>query len=173
MGDNYFLLTNLLSMERSAEYFTRNEDGTLRISDAFLKPKVEHYNYDYYAGVHYVFDCSRPVGQRVTELCVGGRPVADDDVFTACLSSYRASGTGGYDCYTGCPVLREIGTEMSDLLLDFFHPDRPQPPPPPLRSLRDLKTPPGGQWLPGGVWYHLRPCRSRRRGRVWCPTGCR
>ena len=116
------------AMERSAEYFTRNEDGTLRISDAFLKPKVEHYNYDYYAGVHYVFDCSRPVGQRVTELCVGGRPVADDDVFTACLSSYRASGTGGYDCYTGCPVLREIGTEMSDLLLDFFHPDRPQPP---------------------------------------------
>ena len=82
------------AMERSAEYFTRNEDGTLRISDAFLKPKVEHYNYDYYAGVHYVFDCSRPVGQRVTELCVGGRPAADDDVFTACLSSYRASGTG-------------------------------------------------------------------------------
>ena len=115
------------AMERSAEYFTRNEDGTLRISDAFLKPKVEHYNYDYYAGVHYVFDCSRPVGQRVTELCVGGRPVADDDVFTACLSSYRASGTGGYDCYTGCPVLREIGTEMSDLLLDFFQPNRPQP----------------------------------------------
>ena len=42
-------------------------------------------------------------------------PVADEDVFTACLSSYRASGTGGYDCYSGCPVLREIGTEMSDL----------------------------------------------------------
>ena len=48
------------------------------------------------------------------------RPVADGDIFTACLSSYRASGTGGYDCYVGCPVLREIGTEMSDLLLDFF-----------------------------------------------------
>lgn len=115
------------AMERSAEYFIRNADGTLRISDAFLKPKVEHYNYDYYAGVHYVFDCSRPIGQRVTELCVNGRPVADDDVFTACLSSYRASGTGGYDCYVGCPVLREIGTEMSDLLLDFFQPNRPQP----------------------------------------------
>ena len=120
MGDNYFLLTNLLSMERSAEYFTRNEDGTLCISDSFLTPKVEHYNYNYYAGVHYVFDCSRPVGQRVTELCIDGRPVADDDVFTACLSSYRASGTGGYDCYVGCPVVREIGTEMSDLILDYF-----------------------------------------------------
>ena len=108
------------AMERSAEYFTKGEDGSLAISDAFLKPKVEHYNYDYYAGVHYVFDCSRPVGHRVTELSVNGAPVADEDVFTACLSSYRASGTGGYDCYSGCPVLREIGTEMSDLLLDFF-----------------------------------------------------
>ena len=108
------------AMERSAEYFTKGEDGSLAISDAFLKPKVEHYNYDYYAGVHYVFDCGMPVGHRVTELRVNGVPVADEDVFTACLSSYRASGTGGYDCYSGCPVLREIGTEMSDLLLDFF-----------------------------------------------------
>ena len=68
------------AMERSAEYFTRRADGMLDISDAFLKPKVEHYNYDYYAGVHYVFDCSRPVGSRVTELSVNGRPVADGDL---------------------------------------------------------------------------------------------
>ena len=108
------------AMERSAEYFTRNGDGTLRVSDCFLEPKVEHYNYDYYAGVWYVFDISRPVGQRVTELTVGGRPVGEDDRFTICLNSYRASGTGGYDCYVGCPVVREIGTEMSDLILDYF-----------------------------------------------------
>lgn len=41
-------------------------------------------------------------------------------MFTICLNSYRASGTGGYDCYVGCPVVREIGTEMSDLILDYF-----------------------------------------------------
>ena len=41
-------------------------------------------------------------------------------VFTICLNSYRASGTGGYDGYVGCPIVREIGTEMSDLLLDYF-----------------------------------------------------
>ena len=108
------------AMERSAEYFARNADGSLCVSDAFLKPKIEHYNYDYYAGVRYAFDCSRPVGSRVAELRVNGKAVSDTDVFTVCLSSYRASGTGGYDCYTGCPVLKEIGTEMSDLLLDFF-----------------------------------------------------
>ena len=108
------------AMERSAEYFTRDADGTLRVSDCFLVPKVEHYNYDYYAGVTYTYDISRPVGQRVTSLSVQGKPVVDDDRFTICLNSYRASGTGGYDCYVGCPVVREIGTEMSDLILDYF-----------------------------------------------------
>ena len=108
------------AMERSAEYFTRDSDGTLRVSDCFLQPKVEHYNYDYYAGVRYAYDISRPVGERVVELSVNGRPVSDTDLFTACLSSYRASGTGGYDCYQDCPVVQEIGAEMSDLLLDYF-----------------------------------------------------
>ena len=108
------------AMERSAEYFTRNSDGSLRVSNCFLEPKVEHYNYDYYAGMTYAYDIARPVGERVVQLSVNGTPVKDTDVFTACLSSYRASGTGGYDCYVGCPVVREIGTEMSDLLLDYF-----------------------------------------------------
>lgn len=108
------------AMERSAEYFTQNDDGTLRVSDCFLEPKVEHYNYDYYMGVSYTYDISRPAGQRVTAMTVDRKPVADDDVFTICLNSYRASGTGGYDCYTGCPVVREIGTEISDLILDYF-----------------------------------------------------
>ena len=98
----------------------RNAAGSLRVSDCFLEPKVEHYNYDYYAGVTYAYDIARPVGERVVELTFNGTPVKDTDVFTACLSSYRASGTGGYDGYVGCPIVREIGTEMSDLLLDYF-----------------------------------------------------
>ena len=70
------------AMERSAAYFTRNDDGTLRVSDCFLEPKVEHYNYDYYMGVSYTYDISRPVGQRVAAMTVQGKPVADTDVFT-------------------------------------------------------------------------------------------
>ena len=108
------------AMERSAAYFTRSADGSLQVSDCFLQPKVEHYNYDYYAGVSYAYDIARPVGRRVVKLAVNGVPVQDTDVFTVSLSSYRASGTGGYDCYVGCPIVREIGAEMSDLLLDYF-----------------------------------------------------
>lgn len=108
------------AMERSAAYFSYGEDGRLRVSDSFLYPKVEHYNYDYYAGVEYAFDISKPVGSRVTKLEYQGVPVRDEDNFSICLNSYRASGTGGYECYLNCPVEREINLEMSDLLLEFF-----------------------------------------------------
>ena len=108
------------AMERSAAYFDLDEAGRLCVSYQFLKPKIEHYNYDYYAGVDYTVNVSKPVGQRITELRYQGRPVADGDKFTICLNSYRASGAGGYACYTDCPVLREINTEMSDLILEFF-----------------------------------------------------
>lgn len=49
-----------------------------------------------------------------------GKTVQNDDVFTICLNSYRASGTGGYECYQGCPVVREINSEMSDLMFAYF-----------------------------------------------------
>ena len=109
-----------LAMERSAEYFAVDEDGRLCVADSFLKPKVEHYNYDYYAGVDYAINVSKPVGQRITARTYQGKTVRDGDEFTICLNSYRASGAGGYPEYTRCPIVREINVEMSDLILDFF-----------------------------------------------------
>lgn len=108
------------AMERSAAYFTYGPGGELCAADDFLHPKVEHYNYDYYAGVEYAFDISKPVGSRVVKLKYNGAPVRDEDRFSICLNSYRASGTGGYECYLGCPVEREINMEVSDLLLEYF-----------------------------------------------------
>ena len=69
------------AIERSAEYFDLDADGRLTISDRFLKPKVEHYNYDYFAGISYVIDVSRPAGERVVLLEHGGVPVRDGDMW--------------------------------------------------------------------------------------------
>ncbi len=108
------------ALERSAEYFDLDAAGRPMVSDRFLRPKVEHYNYDYYAGIDYTFDLRRPVGQRVTQVLYEGREVQDEDRFTLCLNSYRASGAGGYPGYVNCPVLRSMSEEMSDLILAFF-----------------------------------------------------
>lgn len=107
-------------MERSAEYFAVDEDGSVRVSKCFLEPKLEHYNYDYYEGVTYDIAPENPVGSRIVNLCYQGKPVEDADSFTLCLNNYRHSGTGGYGVYTECEVLREINTEMVELIMEYF-----------------------------------------------------
>jgi len=107
------------AIERSAEYLTY-KDGKLAVSQQFLRPKVEHYNYDFYAGVDFEVDYRRPTGSRVSRLKIDDKEVSDDLVLSICINNYRASGAGGYEVYTQCPVKKIIGKEMVDLLLDYF-----------------------------------------------------
>lgn len=109
-----------LAMERSAEYFAYDADGKLTISDKFLSPKVEHYNYDYFAGVDYKIDPSKPLGSRIVKLEYRGKPVTDEQMLTLCLNNYRASGAGEYPMYKECTIAKEINIEMVELLMEYF-----------------------------------------------------
>ncbi len=110
-----------LSLERSAEYFDYDgASGDVRIADVFLQPKVEHYNYDYYAGLWYEFDLRRPVGDRVVTLKkLDGTPIAPDETYTLVTSNYRATGTGGYEAIGCAKTIRTYPEEMPDLVIDF------------------------------------------------------
>ena len=110
------------ALERTAEYFQPDpeaEEG-IRVSDSFVKPKVEHYNYDYFMGIHYVIDAQRPLGERVCVLEYQGQPVQETDTFSLCINNYRASGAGGYEMYQGLPVLQEINREMTELIIEYL-----------------------------------------------------
>jgi len=112
------------ALERSAEYLTYDSVGQLVISEEFLKPKVEHYNFDFYAGVEFEVDYHKPKGARILSLTYDGREIFDYDKFTICVNNYRASGAGGYFMYPGCAVVKEINVEMTDMLLDYFSAQR-------------------------------------------------
>ncbi len=107
-------------MERSAEYFACGQDGEIKVSDSFLVPKVEHYNYDYYMGTECEIHPENPVGSRIVNLSVNGQRVQDTDEFTMCLNNYRYSGAGGYEVYQECPLVKEINMEMVELIMDYF-----------------------------------------------------
>lgn len=107
------------ALERCASYFTLDDTG-IRVSDLFLKPKVEHYNYDYFANMEYTFDLRQPLGQRVTSMRVKGHEVKSTDCFTLVMNNYRASGAGGYEFFTQCKVERELLTEMPELIINYF-----------------------------------------------------
>ena len=117
------------ALERSAEYFDYDkETGEVTVSKKFLQPKIEHYNYDYYAGLEYEFDLTRPVGDRVVKLRkLDGTELSDTETYTLATSNYRATGTGGYECIGNCKVARSYSEEMPDLLINFIRKNTPVP----------------------------------------------
>ena len=113
------------ALEQCARYFDRDKQGNIVVSPAFLRPKEAHYNYDYFYGIEYTFDLSRPAGNRVVSLTRGGVPLSDDETYTLCMCDYRATGAGDFDCYLSCPVVRDIQTDISELILRYLETHNP------------------------------------------------
>lgn len=112
-------------MERSAAYFCPKEDGSVVVSDDFLLPKVQHYNYDFFSGVDYVMDLRKAPGSRIVSLRLNGRELREDEHVSVCISSYRHNGTGGYEMLPGQPVLKDVQVDTADAIIDYIirHPD--------------------------------------------------
>ncbi|MFT8871891.1 MAG: bifunctional UDP-sugar hydrolase/5'-nucleotidase [Sporolactobacillus sp.] len=106
------------ALERSASYFTRTAGGAIVPSRTFTVPKIQHYNYDMWEGIDYVIDIGRPVGARVTRLDYKGCPVDDLKTYEVVMNNYRAGGGGDYLMFRGCPVVREMTEDMSELLAE-------------------------------------------------------
>lgn len=107
------------ALENVASYF-HNENGDISVSEKFTKPKVAHYNYDYFAPLHYTFDLTKPVGQRVVTMELNGQSVTADTALTLVMNNYRYSGVGGYSMYPSCKVVKEILVEMPEIIIDYF-----------------------------------------------------
>lgn len=108
------------ALEQCATYFDVGEDGGISIARPFIEPKEAHFNYDFFSGIEYVFDLSRPAGSRVASVTRDGREVRDVDRMTLVMCDYRATGAGDFDMYRGCPRVREIQTEVSELIIDYI-----------------------------------------------------
>ena len=107
------------ALERTAEYFSV-KNGKIGISERFLKPKIEHYNFDFYRGVTYKVDYNKPKGERISKIQVNGIPIEENKKYHICMNNYRASGAGGYDMYKGCRVVKRYGKDMFEILLEYI-----------------------------------------------------
>jgi 2',3'-cyclic-nucleotide 2'-phosphodiesterase / 3'-nucleotidase len=108
------------ALEQCATYFAVESDGVVTIGEKFMLPKEAHYNYDYYTGIEYTFDLRNPVGSRVISLIHKGVPVRGDEVFTLAMNNYRATGAGDFDFFADCRRVKEIQTEISELILNYL-----------------------------------------------------
>ena len=98
-------------LEHSSAYYR-----TIPTAGSVIDPAVQGYSFDAVRGATYRIDLSRPVGQRIVALAVGGRPVAPADSFTFATNSYRAAGGGGYDMLRGARVVYDRGENIADLI---------------------------------------------------------
>ena len=55
-------------------------------------------------------DVRRPVGDRVLSIRYGGEELSEERQLTLCLNNYRATGTGGYDVYRTCELVRTFAS---------------------------------------------------------------
>ena len=99
--------------------------GLIAVSEPFLKPKIAHYNYDFFSGLDYVFDVRRPPMHRLASFKKDGQEIVDEQTYTVCLNSYRAAGSGGYDFLRGAKVLREIQRDVATLMMEYLS-ERPR-----------------------------------------------
>jgi 2',3'-cyclic-nucleotide 2'-phosphodiesterase/3'-nucleotidase len=103
------------ALEHAAKYFQDAQPG--------LKPgqlidnRIPGYNFDIAAGVDYVIDLRRPVGDRIVDLEFLGEPIDPDRKFRLAINNYRQNGGGGYTMYPGAPVLQRSSTEIRDLII--------------------------------------------------------
>ncbi|WP_035279073.1 bifunctional UDP-sugar hydrolase/5'-nucleotidase [Clostridium sp. Ade.TY] len=104
---------------RCSQYFAI-ENNKIKVSNLFLEPKVEHYNYDYFSNIEYEFDLSKEGLDRVSNIKFKGKDIKDTDTFKLVMNNYRASGTGGYEFFKDCPIEKDIQTEMTEIIIDYF-----------------------------------------------------
>jgi 2',3'-cyclic-nucleotide 2'-phosphodiesterase/3'-nucleotidase len=116
------------ALEKNAEYFAI-DDGRIVVNPKFCFPKPEHYNYDMFDGIDYVFDISQPIGSRVVKLSRAGQNILPDQEFSLVMNNYRATGGGDFHMYRGLPVLKEISTDIAELLINY------------IREQKEIKVP--------------------------------
>ncbi len=82
-------------------------------------PRLPYYNYDTLQGATYLVNPLAPVGQRVRNLRVSGRPVEPTATYTLAVNSYRAVGGGNYPHLLTAPRLKEIDRPMVELIAEY------------------------------------------------------
>lgn len=108
-----------LALERSAEFLEVSE-GRCQISRQFLEPKPRFFHFDFYAGIDYRIDFTRPRGQRITRLCLDGRDILPEDCFTLCITNYRQAGGDGYGMFRSCRLLKADPVPVVEHLIEFM-----------------------------------------------------
>lgn len=109
-----------LALERSACYFEKYNGKQVKSKKKEGFGAFQPYNYDMWEGIEYKLDISKEEGSRVVELKYEGKPMDMDGTYVIVLNNYRAAGGGEYDMFKDKPVLKDIPTDVSELIANYI-----------------------------------------------------
>lgn len=107
-------------LERSASYFKQYDGGEVEVNPSFTKPKPQHFNYDMWEGIEYIIDIRKPIGERIVKLEYKGSPIDLNGEYDVVMNNYRAGGGGDYFMYKDKPVIKDIPTDVSELIANYI-----------------------------------------------------
>lgn len=108
------------ALERSAAYFEQYDGKEVRVNPDFSTPKPQHYNYDMWEGIDYLIDIRRPKGERIVKLEIEGKPLDLEKEYDVVMNNYRAGGGGEYLMFQNKPVVKDIPTDVSELIANYI-----------------------------------------------------
>lgn len=108
------------ALEKSAAYFSLDEDGNITVNPDYLYPKPQHYNYDMWENIEYTIHVSKPAGSRVSDIYYDGKPLAMEKEYTVVMNNYRAAGGGNFDMFKNKPIVKEIQQDMVEIISSYF-----------------------------------------------------
>ncbi|WP_166241427.1 bifunctional metallophosphatase/5'-nucleotidase [Paenibacillus turpanensis] len=110
----------LEALEQTAEYFMVDANGQIEVNPKFVEPKPQHYNYDMWEGIEYRLNVAKPAGQRVEFARFQGKDLDPDSTYDVVMNNYRAGGGGNYLMFHGKPVVKDIPTDVSELIANYI-----------------------------------------------------
>lgn len=130
------------ALEKSSSYFSLTQEGEITVNPAFSYPKPKHYNYDMWEGIFYTIDVSKEIGKRIVKLTYHGESLNPEGNYQVVMNNYRAGGGGEYRMFKGKKVVKEVKTDMTELIAAY------------LEKHKTIKAEVNGNWNVAGSLNH-------------------
>ena len=72
------------------------------------------------AGMSYAFDVSKPAGERVSDVMVGGAPIEMDKVYGVVSNNYVRNGGDGYAMFVDAENAYDFGPDLADVTAEYL-----------------------------------------------------
>ncbi|MGR3564911.1 MAG: bifunctional metallophosphatase/5'-nucleotidase [Heliomarina sp.] len=80
------------------------------------------------AGMTYAFDASKPAGERVSDVMIGGAPVEMDKLYGVVSNNYVRGGGDGYKMFTDAQNAYDFGPDLADVTAEYLAEKAPYKP---------------------------------------------